>query len=153
MAATYPDIFAAIGSFGARLRRGRDMPSAFAAMGGGTTIRPRGEGWTVPTIVFHGDTDRTVNPVNSDLAQARQEAALTKTVTHDETPGGMAYMSLLHRRGVATFPQREVPGYAGPSKVSPSRPHAFRRALRNLIVTGHVSRGSPHFGYFRNLNV
>jgi hypothetical protein len=45
----------------------------------------------------------TVNPVNSHhvIAQARQEAALTKMVTHDETPGGMAYqaawpMSLLH---------------------------------------------------------
>jgi poly(3-hydroxybutyrate) depolymerase len=47
----------------------------------------------VPTIVFHGDADRTVNPVNSDqvITQARQEAALTKTVTHGETPGGMAY--------------------------------------------------------------
>src|SRR5580700_6539387 len=69
------------------------MPSAFAAMGGGGTIRPRGEGRTVPTIVFHGDADRTVNPCNSDhvIAQARQEAALTKTVTHGETPGGMAY--------------------------------------------------------------
>ena len=34
-----------------------------------------------------------VNPVNSDrvIAQARQEAALAKMVTHGETPGGMAY--------------------------------------------------------------
>jgi hypothetical protein len=71
----------------------RDMPSAFAAMGGSGTIRPRGEGRTVPTIVFHGDADRTVNPVNSDqvIAQASQETALTKMVTHGETPGGMAY--------------------------------------------------------------
>jgi poly(3-hydroxybutyrate) depolymerase len=69
------------------------MPSAFAAMGGGGTIRPRGEGRTVPTIVFHGDADRTVNPVNSDqvIAQATQQAALTKMTTHGETPRGMAY--------------------------------------------------------------
>ena len=74
------------------------MPSAFAAMGGGGTIRPRGEGPTVPTIVFHGDADRTVNPVNSDhvIAQATQEAALTKMVTHGETPGGMAYTRTVH---------------------------------------------------------
>jgi hypothetical protein len=47
----------------------------------------------VPTIVFHGDADRTVNPVSSDyvIAQARQEAALTKMVTHGETAAGMAY--------------------------------------------------------------
>ena len=94
MAATYPDIFAAVGVHsGLPCGAARDMPSAFAAMGGGGTIRPGGEGRMVPTIVFHGDADRTVNPCNSDhvIAQARQEAALTKMVTHGETPGGMAY--------------------------------------------------------------
>jgi poly(hydroxyalkanoate) depolymerase family esterase len=94
MAATYPDIFAAVGVHsGLACGAARDMPSAFAAMGGGGTFRPRGEGPTVPTIVFHGDADRTVNPCNSDqvIAQARQEAALTKMVTHGETPGGVAY--------------------------------------------------------------
>jgi poly(hydroxyalkanoate) depolymerase family esterase len=94
MAATYPDIFAAVGVHsGLACGAARDMPSAFAAMGGGGTIRPRREGRMVPTIVFHGDADRTVNPVNSDrvIAQATQEAALTKMVTHGETPAGMAY--------------------------------------------------------------
>ena len=52
----------------------------------------------MPTIVFHGDADRTVNSVNSDqiAAQAGQEAALTKVVTHGETPGGMAYTRTVH---------------------------------------------------------
>jgi poly(hydroxyalkanoate) depolymerase family esterase len=94
MAVTYPDLFAAVGVHsGLACGAARDMPSAFAAMGGGGTMRPRGEGPTVPTIVFHGNADRTVNPVNSDhvIAQARQEGALTKKVTRGETPGGMAY--------------------------------------------------------------
>jgi poly(hydroxyalkanoate) depolymerase family esterase len=94
MGATHPDIFVAVGVHsGLACGAARDMPSAFAAMGGGGTIRPRGEGRTVPTIVFHGDADRTVNPVNSDqvIAQATEDAALTRMVTHGETPGGMAY--------------------------------------------------------------
>jgi poly(hydroxyalkanoate) depolymerase family esterase len=94
MAATYPDIFAAIGVHsGLACGAAKDMPSAFAAMSGSGNIRPRSEGPMVPTIVFHGDADRTVNPINSDhvVTQARQEAALTKVVTRGETAAGMAY--------------------------------------------------------------
>jgi hypothetical protein len=61
---------------------GKPMPGTCrrppAAMGGGGTIRMRGEGRTVPAIVLHGDADRTVNPVTV-IAQAGRGAALTKT--------------------------------------------------------------------------
>jgi poly(3-hydroxybutyrate) depolymerase len=62
-------------------------------MGGRGARRPRGEGPTVPTIVFHGDADRTVHPVNSDhvVAQAKAKEAATNVVTRGVTPEGMAY--------------------------------------------------------------
>jgi poly(hydroxyalkanoate) depolymerase family esterase len=133
MAATYPDIFAAVGVHsGLACGAARDMPSAFAAMGGGGTIPPRGEGPTVPTIVFHGDADRTVNPVNSDqvIAQARQEAALTKMVTHGETPAGVAYTRTvqLDDAGGEVLEQWVLhgAGHAGPAgvPVAPTRTRA-----------------------------
>ena len=94
MAATYPDLFAAVGVHsGLACGAARDMPSAFAAMGGSGTVPPRAEGPAAPTIVFHGDADRTVNPVNGDqvFAQASQQAAASTVVTRGETPDGMAY--------------------------------------------------------------
>ena len=94
MGATYPDLFAAVGVHsGLACGAASDLPSAFAAMGGSGATRPRGEGPLAPTIVFHGDADRIVNPVNGDqiFAQAGQRAAASTVVTRGETPGGMAY--------------------------------------------------------------
>ena len=147
MAVTYPDIFAAVGVHsGLACGAARDMPSAFAAMGGGGTIRPRDEGRRVPTIVFHGDADRTVNPCNSDhvIAQARQDTALAKMVTHGETPGGMAYTRtvqlnagggevleqwLLHGAGHAWSG-----GSASGSYTDPRGPDASREMVRFFLA-------------------
>lgn len=94
MAATYPDLFAAIGVHsGLPYGAAKDMPSAFAAMNGGGTASPRGSRELVPTIVFHGDADRTVNAANGDriIAQAGLDKASGTVVTHGESPGGTAY--------------------------------------------------------------
>ncbi len=99
LAATHPDVFAAVGVHsGLACGAARDMPSAFAAMSGGGAVAPRGGGSIVPTIVFHGDADGTVHPVNGDhvIAQGKPKAELTEIVTRGETPAGMGYTRTAH---------------------------------------------------------
>ena len=94
MAATYPELFAAAGIHsGLACGAALDLPSAVAAMNGDSAVQPRGTQPPVPTIVFHGDRDRTVHPVNGDrvIAQAQPETKLGKIVTRGETPDGMTY--------------------------------------------------------------
>ena len=73
LGATYPDVFAAVGSHsGLRYRAAHDLPSAFAAMGGNHVpldsiddMPTRVSASATPLIVFQGDCDRTVAPSNA----------------------------------------------------------------------------------------
>lgn len=94
MADTYPDVFAAVGVHsGLACGAARDMPSAFAAMNGGGSPKAQTVGAGVPTIVFHGDADRTVSPVNGDqvIAQAASGEALTRIVSQGQSDRGMSF--------------------------------------------------------------
>ena len=94
MGSAYPDIYAAIGVHsGLACGAARDMPSAFSAMSQGNAPPPLGRADHIPTIVFHGDKDRTVNPVNGDqvIAQSKAGARLRVTRTRGESAGGVAY--------------------------------------------------------------
>src|SRR3984893_5772215 len=102
MGATYPDLYAAIGVHsGLACGAASDLPSAFAAMRqgpvsfGGGPDEPRR---AVPTIVFHGDCDTIVNPLNGKHVIAQSKAAMDfqTTVSRGEAPGGIGYTRTVH---------------------------------------------------------
>ncbi len=81
LGAAYPELFAAVGVHsGLPVGAASDANSAFAAMRGGA-VTPGSAGEAAaspPTIVFHGDQDATVHPVNGQrvaAAAARGAAA------------------------------------------------------------------------------
>jgi poly(3-hydroxybutyrate) depolymerase len=105
MGVTYPDLYAAIGVHsGLSCGAARDMPSAFAAMRRGAAPATPGRsilGRTVPTIVFHGDQDKTVNPVNGDqvIAQVSGGAERPRTGSRGKAAGGLAYTRAVQSDG------------------------------------------------------
>ncbi|MDP9096916.1 MAG: PHB depolymerase family esterase, partial [Pseudomonadota bacterium] len=92
MGATYPELFAAIGVHsGLACGSARDLQTALAVMKRGMDGTPSARpGRLVPTIVFHGDQDKTVNVQNGDdvVAQAVAGAELRREVQPRRQEGG-----------------------------------------------------------------
>ena len=150
MAATYPELYAAIGVHsGLPYRSASDAVSAFAIMRtgvvqGALSSLPS----SVPAIVFHGDHDRTVHPANGDaiIAQFKSDAYLLKTVTPAKTPDGVQYIRTVFRNsaGRAILEQWLIRGgghawsggSASGSFTAPRGPDASREMLRFFGLSG-----------------
>lgn len=112
LGAAYPELFAAVGVHSG-LARGaaHDVGSAFAAMRQG---RPgAAPGAAVPTIVFQGDRDTTVNPANADAVVAQAGAgALHRRTIEGRVPSGRGYTRhvFADRTGATVIEQWTVHG-------------------------------------------
>jgi len=94
MGATYPELYAAVGIHsGLACGAARDIPGAFSAMRQGAPVTRRlvRNERVVPTIVFHGDRDTTVHPVNGDQVSEQAWGPEGRTlVTQATTATGIA---------------------------------------------------------------
>ncbi len=148
----YPELYAAVGVHsGLPCGSAHDLPSAFAAMRGmpaSTAARDAGStppAPATPTIVFHGDRDKTVHPRNGEqiVSQSvdRNGASRADASTErGQVPGGHAYTRTVHRdstgRVVLEHWQVHEGGHAwfggSPrgSYVDPKGPDAAREMIR-----------------------
>jgi len=109
MGTAYPELYAAVGIHsGLACGSAHDLPSAFAAMRGrpaptagrnsdSTPLAP-----ATPTIVFHGDRDKTVHPRNSEQVVSQSVArngasSADPSAERGQVPGGHAYTRTVHR--------------------------------------------------------
>ena len=135
MASAYPDLYAAVGVHsGLAAGAARGVASAFGAMRSGGSPRPGGE---LPLIVFHGDRDPTVAPVNADKIIACRLAAEEASGRSGRVRGPM---TTSHQDGTASHGYTRAVYHGGDDRVVAEQwtVHGGRHAWFG---------GSPHGSY------
>ena len=161
MAVTYPDLYAAIGVHsGLAYGAAHDLPSALAAMKQGTGQGTRHLTESIPLIAFHGDSDTTVAPVNTDRlleqwlrgasneqdgvqrsvravkverGQVANGHAYTRSIYHDSSGRAIMEKWMVHQAGHAWSG-----GSPGGSYTDPKGPDASAEMVR--FFTEHPRR-------------
>ncbi|HEX8613278.1 MAG TPA: PHB depolymerase family esterase [Telluria sp.] len=107
MGTLYPELYAAVGVHsGLPFASAHDLPSALAAMKGNFGPQ-RASGKSIPIIVFHGDKDTTVHPVNGDeLIKRGAQNVMQEIIEPGRVPDGHAYTRTVHQ-AVDGTPQAE----------------------------------------------
>jgi poly(hydroxyalkanoate) depolymerase family esterase len=152
MGTAYPELYAAVGIHsGLAYGSAHDLRSALAAMGGRAVSTAGHNSATpplaqpTPTIVFHGDRDKTVHPRNSEQVVAQVVQQWNSSSTHASTergrvPGGHAFTRTVYRdamgRAVVEHWMVHAAGHAWfggsarGSHVDAKGPNAAREMLR-----------------------
>jgi poly(hydroxyalkanoate) depolymerase family esterase len=153
LGATYPDLFSAVGVHsGLPYRAAHDAASAMAVMRGGA-LQPRSTGVTqaIPTIVFHGDRDTTVDIGNGSAIvdgavfdAERDLGPLRKAVQEGISGDGRSYTATTyHASQTASFVEYWVlhgaghawsGGYSKGSYTDESGPDASVEMVRFFLV-------------------
>ncbi|MBA3943545.1 MAG: PHB depolymerase family esterase [Herpetosiphonaceae bacterium] len=168
MGVTYPDLYAAIAVHsGLAYGAAQDLRSALTAMHKGgpdparqpNRIREASDPYTriVPTIIFHGDQDRTVDPRNGDqvLAQwlitsrtGQYPMDLSEHTTQGRVPNGHSYTrtSYTDPRAQTVLEQWRIYGaghaWSGGSRegsfTDPHGPNASQEIVRFFLAHPHT---------------
>jgi poly(hydroxyalkanoate) depolymerase family esterase len=142
MAAAYPDLYAAVGVHsGLACGAAHDMKSAFMAMKSGAPADRPITGRLMPTIVFHGERDSTVNPRNADSVVA-QALRAGLTARPPETGPGYRRTRYTDTAGRVMIEQWTVPdgahawfgGSPEGSYTDPHGPDATQEMLRFFLA-------------------
>ena len=145
LATAYPDIFAAVGVHsGLPVGAAHDGASMARAMQAGAV----GQRLTtpMPTIIFHGDADKVVNPRNGRFVSIRAVEpydSLDRTVRAGRVAGGREYERTVHRVGrgrsytehwlVRGSGHAWSGGHAAGSYTDPTGPDASREMTRFFL--------------------
>lgn len=124
MAATYPDLYAAVGVHsGLAYRAAHNVRSGFATMRRGADQFAQQLTTAIPLIAFHGDRDTTVSPVNTDhlldqwlqaMSYKQGRSAHSTKVERGQVTGGRAYTrSIYHDANGHTIVEKWLVHQAG----------------------------------------